>query len=237
VFVLHSLTSLLSNTTHLDSPPRDPCDEEGCDSISVRGTKCKAHAEPSKKCVIGGCRKGAAVGGLCKRHQNEILSTGGIKAVTNKPVPMPNDEDKAATSPAKTETAASPKPAAPAAAAARSTVPMCLPVPTAMAYPPNSLAQMMVQNELLCQAAVAQQHMALGLGMGLAAASPYPYPVFGAPFLGAGLGAGGGMYARRAMMGLDPREARGGLTADAMMMLEMAKRSKGKKAQDCESDA
>jgi hypothetical protein len=67
----HSTLSIDSHR-HSHSPKRPPCDEVGCNSISVRGSKCKAHAEPSKKCTVAGCRKVGSIGGLCKSHQNDV---------------------------------------------------------------------------------------------------------------------------------------------------------------------
>ena len=82
--------------SRLSRPARKPCDTEGCTKVSVRGTKCKAHAAPSKICVVEGCRKNAAVGGLCKKHQyGEIdpqafpMGMGGVPMCQTIIVPAP----------------------------------------------------------------------------------------------------------------------------------------------------
>ena len=64
------------------SPKRKPCDEEGCTFISVRGTKCKVHAEPSNKCATPGCRKAAVADGVCKMHGKKD------KAESNQDLPV-----------------------------------------------------------------------------------------------------------------------------------------------------
>lgn len=62
----------LKLTFHFFSPSPKPCDTDGCTRMSVRGTRCKVHAEPSKKCTTVGCRKAAIIGGACKRHQVQV---------------------------------------------------------------------------------------------------------------------------------------------------------------------
>lgn len=60
--------------------------------MSVRGTRCKVHAEPSKKCNTVGCRKAAVVGGACKRHQVQVEVTDPIpvsKGTTDPPMTVP----------------------------------------------------------------------------------------------------------------------------------------------------
>jgi hypothetical protein len=167
------------NLTFLHSysfrPARLPCDEAGCDSLSVRGTKCKAHADPSKKCLVGGCRKGACYGGLCKRHQNEVLSTGGIKA-----------------------------PTAAAAEATEAPAPSVrMHAPTN--FPSSGLAQLRAENEYMMCQAVAERHVLASMGMGFApypyAAMLVPGNFLGN---GMGtLGLGGGDLHSRQLMGMN----------------------------------
>ena len=78
VFILLVIVSHLVSQSNdfvlIHSPRRKACDEEGCTSISVRGSKCKAHASPSNKCHVRGCRKAATNEGACMRHYTKSQS-------------------------------------------------------------------------------------------------------------------------------------------------------------------
>lgn len=160
-------------------PKRAPCDEEGCSSISVRGTKCKVHAAPSKKCVIGGCRKGSVVGGMCKRHQDQFKTTNASRVL---------------------DTSAAPT--------------TCMSVQAS--YPVSAMSH-----------AMAQQSMLSGMEMGMNVGFPFAYPtMLAAPMMApyrspnyAFMGYEGGVCAPQ-LRTLDS------LASDALMMLELAKRSR-----------